>query len=276
MNLSIATSTPSTPARSHTGRVFKRTLLVLMAASLFASSHLGARVSFQNSTEYTILWADSQQTEALFVPQKVLDQSSVSSLPLSQDDAALLSGRVQSATGFAAAPGCHWQSSDPEAMRQPGPDAMPLEDFLSSGTMTFLGRVTAVVPGWLTSEDRAASVAYVEVERALYTHPGLPKSSAPTVGSVVAVPFIEAQIQVEGAQLCSTLDDGLYQPRVKDQIIVNGYPSAEDARVFFGVPFLVFDDRVWPGDVGLVLERSGQPVEALIDALTGSSWGFAP
>ncbi|MEM1179201.1 MAG: hypothetical protein AAGM22_12705 [Acidobacteriota bacterium] len=245
----------------------------LVLASLLAPPS-GAQFidSLENSPETRIRWSDDARTEALFIPQKILDQSRPGALPLADGDLAVLQSAVKTRQrgGLGAGDSCTRFTHDRRPKVYPRADAVPLKDFLSRFGQVFTGRVTAIVPGWSPQRLRPASLVYMEIEGILQSPSGLSLStSSVAVGDTIAFHLDDASISVQGTVLCTELHEEIYRPKVNDEILLHAAERGEEPDLFDGLPFLIFDGRVWPGQLAGVEERSSIAFEKLAAELGG-------
>ena len=120
---------------------------------------------WEHKPEETILWKDSQQEHALFIPASLLRTIDLAPLPISTEEFRTLERVIDSSIGQSFQEQRREKFLEHVATRKQQPDFLGLAQ---ATTFTFIGRVTHRITGWSVWSGGVAKAIYVEVEEVLH------------------------------------------------------------------------------------------------------------
>lgn len=162
---------------------------------------------------------------------------------------------------------CTWTSSDNFADHE-DPDGRTMAEILAPQSLVARGKVLAVVPGW--SVTQAMTMVYVEIEEILHCNEKEPPGRTVSLGAVVAGIISPGSFELDGLTLCSRTPEGFIMPKVGDEVVVGGWPRAQDPY-YIGrtIPlFPVRDEMVLPQPYHY-FKWDSVPLESLRGSLDG-------
>ena len=190
--------------------VIRCILLVLIALSAPV-----ACASAAEPYDQQIIWMDAKErTDAMFVPERLLNEHALEDLPLSENDRSSLKSRLETAARgnpereeLYKQLGRTFSPCPPDSIADRSPKAFSLKDHLKTQDLAFVATVEDVVPGWSFWIRQPVNMIYVK--------PDLLLNRKLQVGDrVLAYPEPWASIVVNDVQICSrTPPEGFYRAR---------------------------------------------------------------
>lgn len=222
------------------------------------SSALAACGSPQENIVWLNLGGDTKKT-AVFIPEKLLQETDWPKLPLTQRDISGLEARVrlpetleERRRTLGREEDLCWNQSAPSGEGGSYRDAKDLRDWLKDFELSVVAQVEAVVPGWDSWQGEVAQMVYVRVLDVLRDQKGKANK-----GSLLLYKLHYGSIFLKGTQICRDPWKGFKIPVPGNEILLLGRPFWSDAS-YMGFTF------VFPIEEGKVQYQPYSAVEPFI------------
>ncbi|MGD2115623.1 MAG: hypothetical protein PVG07_11250 [Acidobacteriota bacterium] len=193
-----------------------------------------------------IVWFHDNPAEAVFLPQRALDETALEDLPVSEH----ARDRIRYALRFpedrrrnAFRNECLYEPDLGGPVRDEA--RMTVEELIASRSLAFVGTVVDTVPGWSAWQGRPVTMVYVRIEEILRNDDdggdGSDGDGFLRVGHTVAYSRSHATIDLDGVEACSKLPDEVELPGVGERVLVTG--SRFEQHPLFLVGHYVFPVR---------------------------------
>ena len=183
----------------------------------------------------TILWMDSEGTEAMFVPELLLQVLVLGSLPLAAADLQILEEEVARAEQLPLSKRRQLAYRSDIEHRDAAPDFLGLAQ---TAELCFVGRVVERVAGWDTWRMGVSQMVWVAVEE-IIRDPG----QRLRVGGLLAYAEYGGEVSVQNLRLWSPPNKGQTFARPGRTLLIMGAADEGDPRV-------VETDGVFPLSAG--------------------------
>jgi hypothetical protein len=243
-------------------------VLVLLSAPV-------ACASAAEPYDQQIIWMDAKErTDAMFVPERLLNENTLEDLPLIENDRSSLKSILEGAARgnpereeLYKQLGRKYIPCPPASRDDRSPKALSLLNHLKARGLAFVATVEDVVPGWSFWIRQPVNMAYVKPLLDL-------RGTLQTADRVLAYPEEWASITVNNVEVCyNTPPEGFYRARKGDKVLVSGLLLFQpNPRVIYGAAqFLISGGRVLPQPYSGVLDFTPIAIDDLRRELEGNN-----
>ncbi len=215
-----------------------------------------------------IIWSPTDPTNALFVPQEVLDTTPLDELPMDTFDVDRMRQTIEFAKrdSRGSRPSVSWRGKH-ERWPLSEKARRSVDQLIAADSLAFIGTVEDTVPGWSNWSFKPETAIYLRVDEILRNEDDFLE-----LGKVVAMTDSQATINLYGVEASGTHPEDFWVPRTGDQILFTGFRYEKGSvrgpvrHPFFlntRYIFLVHGDKALPEPMDILRDTRPRSLEAI-------------